>query len=406
MRLTKTMVACIFTMLATACHHNDNPDPENGRKPDHTFLIYMAGDNSLTQYCKENVKLLKQGLLDATDDINLVIYKDNRDTGDALPVLFQLKRTYDKKTNAARIDTVYLERYSTEMNSCDPEVMAKVINKTFNTFDTKVKGLELWSHAMSWIPSDNFPTTRYVGQDNSNYTELWDVRKALEKCPKMDYICFDACFTGMAEVAHELDEVCDYIYAPITEIMGFGFPYNTMLPILASCKDNASVSKTLSTCVEDFSKASSFDRYGYTITLLETAKASALANAVAKLRKASKGKLEYIESYPYQCEADWQHYGRTVVGTRYYFYDLKDYVGYMAKDGSDELKNIVSEINDNNIVIAYANSDVFDDGAGAINLKGCKGLGVSVPELFNLSSKTDRLNIAYGMTKWGKALGF
>ena len=404
MRYLNILAACVTLMLATACDKKNSDEPKPGLMADHTLLIYIAGDNSLSSYCKENIKLLKEGLLNAPDDINLVIYKDNRDSGDGLPVLFHLKRTYDKQTNAAKIDTVYLQKYTQDLNSCDPDVMTEIVNATFKTFNTTVKGLELWSHGMSWIPSSQYtPSTRYIGQDDNNFLELWDIRKALEQCPKLDYISFDACFTGMAEVAHELDGVCDYIYGPITEIMGFGFPYDTMLPILASCKSKTSVERTLVECVDDFSKSSSFDRYGYTITLLKTEKADDLATAVAKLRKVSGFKLTELVMNAKNYESMMQHYGRAVVGTRYDFYELADYVEYMAEDGDANIQAIVSEINSNNIVVAYANSPYFTDGGSEkINLSGCKGLGVSIPEFFHLTSEEEKLLVCYQLTKWGR----
>ena len=153
MKLLNVLVACFTLMMATACDHKSNDDPMPETKADHTLLIYIAGDNSLSSNCKDNIKLMKKGLLNSPDDINLLIYKDNRDTGDGLPVLFQLKRTYDKKTNAAKIDTVYIQRYTQDLNSCDPSVMAEVVNTAFKSFNTTVKGMELWSHGLSWIPS-------------------------------------------------------------------------------------------------------------------------------------------------------------------------------------------------------------------------------------------------------------
>ena len=400
MRYLNILAACVTLMIATACDKNSNEEPRPEQIADHTLLIYMVGDNSLSYRCYENIDLIKKGLLDAPDDINLLIYLDNYDE---YPALFQLKRTYDKQTNAAKIDTVYLQIFTQDINSCDPAVMTEIVNTAFNTFNTEVKGFELWSHGTSWIPSRQFePSTRFIGVDRSNFLELWDLRKALEQCPKLDYISVDACFTGMAEVAHELDNVCDYVFGPISEIMAFGFPYDEMVPILASCKSKASVEKALVECVDAFSKSSSFDRYGYAITLLKTDKADDLADAVARLRAASADRLKELKDNARTYEAGMQHYGREVVGTRYDFYDLADYVEYMAKDGDESVKSIVSEIDSNNIIVAYANSPYFTDGGPeSINLSGCKGLGVSIPEFFHLTSEEEKLTKCYGLTKWG-----
>ena len=410
------IVACIFLMFATACNHHSEIVPEPEPAPTHTLLIYMAGDNSLTDYCKENIRLLKKGLNNATEDINLVIYKDNRDYGDALPELFQLKKTTISEGNykASKIDTVYIKKFTGEENSCDPAFFSDIVHTTFEYFDTEVKGLEIWSHGLSWIPSDNFSYSKkeltrgiqYVGQDDRNFLELWDIRKALEKCPHLDYICFDACHVGMAEVAHELDGVCDYIYGPITEIMGCGFPYNTMLPILADCKDKASVVNALEACVHDFAVSPLFIENGYTITLLETAHAGGLAKAFAKLRNLNKDKLDYLRSNASTLETTFQRYGRSRAGARYFFYDFYDYVDYLSENPTDEEKAILDEIEKNNIVIYYANSPRFIEGREEINLKKCKGLGVTVPEILSLTYQESYYELVYGLTKWGKELGY
>lgn len=405
------IVACIFMMLATACNHHHEGEAKV-ELPPHTLLIYMAGDNSLSGYCKENIQLIKEGLLDSEEDINLIIYKDNRDGGDALPSLFQLKRSYDKKTNRERIDTVMIETYSIELDSTDPKVFADIVKKTFSIYDTEVKGLEIWSHGMSWIPSDSYvmpaqPKTKglkYFGQDDRHFMELWDLRQALESCPHLDYISFDACFAGMAEVACELNSVCDYIYGPITEIMGSGFPYDTMLPILARCQSRNTVQRTLCACVDDFMEC--YTNNG-TITVLSTANAVKLAKAVAKLRAVVPEKLEAMNKDARNVEAKMQHYGRSCVATRYLFYEFEDMIDYLSANGNATVKSIVKEIDGNNIVVYHANSDRFDDGAESLDLKGCQGLGVSIPEFFQLESGLEkRLNYTYGLTVWGKTLGF
>lgn len=409
MRFYYGIVACILTMFATACSKDDNG---TAKEPTHTLLIYMAGDNTLSDYCSANIKLIKQGLLNSTEDINLVIYKDNHASGDALPELFQLKKGYDKKYKTAKIDTIYLQQYNIELDSSDPAVMSDIINYTFKKFNTEVKGFEMWSHGLSWIPSINYsssskPKTRtinYIGQDEFNYMELWEFRQALEKVPHLDYVLFDACYMGMAEVAYELEGECDYIYAPITEIMGAGFPYNTMIPLLANCTSKSSVESSLKNLVGDYMNYYSDNG---TITLLKTSEASSFAKALAKLRNAVPEKLESLSSNAKSIENSFQHYGRRYVGARYYFYELNDYVDYLGKDASSEIQSILNDIRNNNMLISYGYSPTFDDGNEEIQLTGCKGIGISIPEFFSLAgSSTSKLNSCYGQTKWGKALGY
>lgn len=407
MKYLNILLAGIVMMLATACRDKD----EHGKEPEtpmssHTLLIYMAGDNSLSSICKDNIKLMKTGMINGGDDINLLIFKDNKDVGDRLPVLFQLKHTYDAKTGVSQIDTVLIEKYPKEINSCDPNIVAEVVNKAFSMFDTEVKGLELWSHGFSWVPDRSYQT-RYIGVDNNDFLQLWDLRSALEQCPKLDYICFDACFMGMAEVAYELDKVCDYIVAPITEIIGKGYPYDIMMQILSSCKNKSQVEKTLADFVDQFGSRGFFDPYGFTVTMLQTSTAEALANSLAKLRNATQSRIEALQSQAIVYEASFLHYGRSTVDARYLFYDFFDYVDFLGADGTDDIKALVEETIQNQVVVCYSCTELFKVDSDIIDLRKCKGLGMSVPEFFGISRYTkDWMKQCYGKTKWGKALGY
>lgn len=414
MKYLKSIVVCFFMILATACCKRESEIEPIKPVSTHTYLMYIIGDNSLSSFASENIRLVQKGLLDATEDINVVVYKDSKNQ---LPSLFQLKKVIDKKTNKSKIDTIYIKRYEEELNSCDPEVFKEVLNTTFEMFDTEVKGLEIWSHGMGWIPSDNkYPTksTRWIGQDaeantgqfSNNFFEIWDIREALEACPHLDYITIDACFGGLAEVAQEFDKACDYIYAPITEIMDTGFPYHTMIPVLANCKKTSDVRNTLEECIDDFVKNYTKKNCGYTITLLETKKADNLSKALVKLRNANPTALETLKKEAYWLESHFQHYGRKHVQSRYLFYEFQDYVDYLSNNGADEYKDILKEIADNDIVVRYAASELFTDGFEAIELNGCKGLGVTIPELLINDSNYNRYIVGYGFTKWGKNLGY
>jgi len=409
MKYLYSLVTFIFMMFAASCSDkNGNNEPEPDSIAANTYLVYIMGDNSLSQYGSKNIYSMKKGLLNATGEINLVIFKDNRDSGDTFPKLFQLKKVIDSKTKQAKIDTVYIKTYETELNSCDPEVFKDAVQTTFKMFDSTVKGIELWSHGKSWYPANNYtPQTRYIGEDDGRFFEVWDIRKALEECPHIDYICCDACFTGTAEIANEFDQVCDYLYGPITEIMGDGFNYESMIKILADCQSKSTVKETLEKCVVDFATSGFQDQYGYTITLLETAKADNLAKALGKLRKAVANRCEELSNNAASLESKFQHYGRTKVGTRYLFYEFQDYVDYLSESGNEEIQKIVKEIRDNDIVVKYACSDYFRESYESIDLSGCKGLGVTIPELLTLDRSYGKKFLeCYGETKWGKNIGY
>lgn len=411
MKYLKSIVACFFMILATACCKRESEIEPIKPASTHTYLIYIMGDNSLSTFAANNIRLVKKGILNATEDINVVIYKDNKDHGDQLPTLFQLKKVIDEKTKQAKIDTIFIKKYETELNSSDPNVLKEIVKTTFTMFDTEVKGMEFWSHGLSWVPSDGYSATtkatRYIGQDDSDFLQLWDIRKALEDCPHLDYITFDACYCGFAEVANELDQVCDYIYAPITEIMGDGFPYHTMIPTLANCQKSSDVRKTMIALVEDFIANYTGKDYGYALTLLETKNADNLSKALAKLRNANKEACDELRKNPSLYEGQFMYYGRPSRRCRFLFYEFQDYITYLSQNPSEETKAILKEIAANDIILKYAATDYFQEGWEYLDISRSQGLGVTIPELMQLDmNNAERYTKCYGLCKWGKNLGY
>ncbi len=400
-------------MLFVQCEDDDEvvePQPpvveEQDPVADHTLLVYIAGENSLSGYCDPNVRAMQQGLLAADSTLNLVVFEDNQKLSQSL--LFRLVRHGEK------IDTVTIATFD-DLNSADYEVMEQVVQLAFNTCPARHNGVVLWSHAMSWIPSTEFDSkvantatalkresaaTRsatpptYFGQDNTSYMELWDLRKALEVGPHLDYILVDACFFSTVEVAYELRGVADYIMAAPTEVFGTGYPYAEMLPVLTQINDDNLEEKLIEAakCFEA--------EYGSngTLTVARTAGMEQLAQLWIESRSKYPEIWEDIAANPNDWFFNLQKYGRRRVGAYYYFYDFADLLDQVAvAAGAADPRTDVSA------AVAFEfHSDVFTDGLEAINIRTCCGLGVSIPELFQLASNSSRLKAGYPYTLWGQ----
>jgi hypothetical protein len=53
--------------------------------------------------------------------------------------------------------------------------------------------------------------------------------------------------------------------------------------------------------------------------------------------------------------------------------------------------------------VAYEfHSSVFTDYSEELRIRTCCGLGVSIPELFQLATNCDRMTAGYPMTRWGR----
>ncbi len=392
-------------LLCSSCyHHKHHSDIDIDN--DHTLLIYMEADNNLSGYAASNIEACIQGLLSSENPINLVIYKDSKENGSNLPVLFQLKRN---DTQRSKVDTIYLKQWDKELNSSDPEVITDVINRTFSAFNTSVKGFEIWSHASSWLPSNNYSSTQsraggpdkameYIGQDYSNYTELWEFRKALENADyALDYLLCDACHMATAEVLYEFRNVFQYILSAPSEIMGDGFPYYNIIHALGECHDPESLPSALNLVFDCFQ--SKYANNG-TFSMLSTEGCEELLKECQGLYAAANN-CEAWDSSPRRYEQAIQHFGREYIATRYFFYDVKDWAEKVATLAPDYDLQPLYDALEKCVVRSYASQN-FTDGLENLQISTCCGLALSVPNFWHLETyvSTSKFESAYQQLQW------
>lgn len=92
-------------------------------------------------------------------------------------------------------------------------------------------GLIFGSHASGWLPANKTINSKAFGDDggyNINIPELSEaIRSGFSK--SLDFILFDACMMGTAEVCYELKDVTHYCIASVMETPADGFPYDMLL---------------------------------------------------------------------------------------------------------------------------------------------------------------------------------
>ena len=419
----KKLVLFFFTLLTLSlisCSENEEPSSKKDwPESDHTLLIYMIGDNSLSEYCEINSKACINGLLGTETPVNLIIYEDGKSTNvqpahRGKPALYRLKRNCDDKQ---KVDTILIHQYDVDHDSTDPEIMQSIINEAFAACPGTIKGLELWSHGLGWAPSPNYKPTRsatentrsvqYIGEDNSHYLEIWDLRKALEKSPHLDYIIFDACNMGQAEVAYELRNVVDYMLACPTEIMARGLPYADLIQRLSFCNSKQTLIFTLSAFIDEFAlyypgtvKSGSEYIDGGTIALSDLTKIEELHHAYKALLSVCEDRRQFLSEHAYTYEGDIQPYGRTTASSRYDFYDIVSYADFLVNGNPGNypeyanFKSALAQV----ILMEYHSEHVLDFKT----MNSC-GLGVGIPEIFlTTATNPNTLMSAYNELQWVK----
>ena len=102
-----------------------------------------------------------------------------------------------------------------EHNAVDPVIMAQVFKDMQKAVPSETYGLIFGSHATGWMEA-NQTVGRAFGDDNAysiNVPELAAVLQEGFGNGTLDFVLFDACMMGTAEVAYELRDVTQHCFS-------------------------------------------------------------------------------------------------------------------------------------------------------------------------------------------------
>lgn len=381
-------------MLCGACDDDSGSADPVRPAVNRTVLVYMAGDNSLSDDGKGNLSLMMKGMEGTAG--RLVIYFDPVSDVPHLMTLEQQGGQYV-------LDT--LLTYAEE-NSASKKVLRRVIEDTKRLCPADSYGLILWSHGMSWLPKGYFfpkaytlrdikpdanrPRTKYFGEDRhpgdehgTEYMEIGELAEALEG--NFRFILFDACFMSSVEVAYELKDKADYIIASPAEVIAEGFPYDRILPYLWG--DEADFKRI---CQEFYDYYNTHPNGGLwhsaTVALVKTAGMKALANE-ANLILQGKSAFPAAEF-----EGVWR-YPLGTYGLPDVFFDFGDYIRVMA----DETQYAsFKEMLDKVVIYKRATTEFF---GAAVPEGNYSGLSTYIP-----LEEWDSMNTFYYFFSWPQAV--
>lgn len=211
----KVFTVCVFlsVFIVTACNKDEWSSIESVNR---TIIVYMAADNDLSADALADIEEMKQGFSETKN--NLIVFVDI--TGKP-PYLLKID---EKKETVIKL-------YS-ELDSADPETLAKITREIIRLYPAEEYGLILWSHGTSWFPAG--VALRSFGKDTGygNGSGINMVELAESLPVKFKFILMDACLMGSVEVAYELKDNTDFIIASSTETIYTGFPYDKIIPEL------------------------------------------------------------------------------------------------------------------------------------------------------------------------------
>lgn len=252
-RLVLYIIIILNVLLLTGCHDTLVPPEDQPRaEAKRTVIVYMAADNSLAAAVKGDTAEMAKGKDLIPEDVNVIIYLDDKTHK---PAIYEL---------SAKKGMQQWKEYTEELCSTDSETMLGVLRQITYHFPARHYGITFWSHATGWTPRRNT-----FGKDETHGTtvresemEIPVLREVLAQFPKFDFIFFDACFMQSIEVAYELRNVTNYMVGSPAEIPGPGAPYDKIMGAL--CEGNAEG------IVEGYASGypGTYDRHYYTGVLL------------------------------------------------------------------------------------------------------------------------------------------
>jgi hypothetical protein len=235
-----------------------------------TFLIYMAGDNSLSDAGYEDLREMRR--IGSTPEVNILAQFDN--AGDEAT-----KRYYITKGAEDAVESLG------ETDSGDPAILNDFISWSVENYPAERYALVLWNHGGGWKPDDLDRAAKNISAKNFNVRqaaylssrsmkraffsttverilsensyrqraicsdditghsldtiELGKILSGAKKImgKSIDILGMDACLMSNLEVAYQASPYVDFIVASEEEEPNQGWPYSENLKILVDKPD-------------------------------------------------------------------------------------------------------------------------------------------------------------------------
>ncbi|WP_337788294.1 clostripain-related cysteine peptidase [Phocaeicola plebeius] len=416
----KKWLYTLLVFVLAACS-NEIPEQQPAKRSGRTVLAYLISNNkagSLDTYLRDNVIDMYTALGNMKESCTLLVfyrpytgdaplskptlmsfYADGRGNINNVAALTGTELTFDAVCRIA-------QKKEYTMNSqiaTDPAVMEEVFTDMQTVAPSDSYGLILGSHASGWMKGTSVPTKAF-GDDDGYNIDIPDLADVLKNSfsEKLDFVLFDACMMGTAEVGYELRETTSYCIASVMETPVYGFPYDQILPYLYS--ENVDYSAV---CHEFISFNKTKDVWG-TCAVMDCSQMENLASAI-------KEKLsEWEDALSSVSMRNVQQYG--VNSYKYFSYDVLDFFRELGRKSgivkTTDLNEAIASVQSalNQAVIAkdcLSGVDYDFDGLVIDGTRFC-GIGMYIPKEYNpyVANKTAWNDYYEQSISWYHAAGW
>lgn len=416
----KKWLYTLLVIVLAACS-NEIPEQQPAKRSGRTVLAYLISNNkagSLDTYLRDNVIDMYTALGNMKESCTLLVfyrpytgdaplskptlmsfYADGRGNINNVAALTGTELTFDAVCRIA-------QKKEYTMNSqiaTDPAVMEEVFTDMQTVAPSDSYGLILGSHASGWMKGTSVPTKAF-GDDDGYNIDIPDLADVLKNSfsEKLDFVLFDACMMGTAEVGYELRETTSYCIASVMETPVYGFPYDQILPYLYT--ENIDYPAV---CHEFMSFNKTNNLWG-TCAVMDCSQMENLASAV-------KAKLsEWQDALSSVSMQNVQQYG--VNSYKYFSYDVLDFFRELGRKSgvvkTTDLNEAIASVQSalNQAVIAKDCLSGVDYDFEGLTIDGTRfcGIGMYIPGEYNryVANKTTWNSYYEQSISWYRAAGW
>lgn len=413
----KKWLYTLLVIVLAACS-NEIPEQQPAKRSGRTVLAYLISNNagtSLDSDLRNNVIDMYTALGNMKESCTLLVfyrpytgdtplskptlmsfYADGRGNINNVAALTGSELTFDAVCSIA-------EKKEYTMNSqiaTDPAVMKKVFTDMQTVAPSDSYGLILGSHASGWMKGNSVQSKAFGDDDgyNINIPDLADVLKN-SFSEKLDFVLFDACMMGTAEVGYELKEITSHCIASVMETPALGFPYKKIFSYLYS--ENIDYSAVC----HDFISFNKVNKAWGTCAVMDCSQMENLASAV-------KAKLsEWQDALSSVSMQNVQQYG--VNSYKYFSYDVLDFFrelggksGVAETDLNEAIASIQTVLNE--AVIAKECIPNPSNSSFRVDEARFCGIGMYIPKEYNpyVTNKTAWNSYYERSISWYRAAGW
>ena len=299
-----------------------------------TLMFYFLG-TALSSYYSQNIEAIQNAVNDLKLSSSRIVIFSQSSKSDGATYELRYDQFEEKCVKEKIKDYTLPATYTSEM-------FGGILSDMVAFAPANNYGLMIGSHGLGWIPkgdttklSSTMSThpkrpvkmpgaliTRDIGDSSGTDLDNEDIRKAIAQTGvMMDYLLMDACFMSSIEFLYDMRTVTSNIIASPTEVMGSGFPYRDIVPMLLAA--NIDYDAICKKYVEYYQTASTKSAC---VAHIVTSELENLAKAVKDVNASRQKSYERDRIQSFE--------GISASNPFHIFYDLEDYVEQSCDDSS------------------------------------------------------------------------